>query len=210
MKNLTPFIIFILAGLAYFTVISPLYNGGSGFLADLIIPGEEQEGSKLGIKQLLASRREVNQALTTVGDLKQRQEELNQQYQAIDDKSRQRLEEFLPDSFENIDLYINLNRLARLNGMEMKDAKIDQAEQTPEEQYSDPTMAEGGAPAPSGNLQTVNFSFSVEGTYASLRSFLNLLSDNLRLIDVVGLSLAEGEKKGEYKYDFKIKTYWLN
>src|SRR3989344_2618120 len=58
-------------------------------------------------------------------------------------------------------------------------------------------------------------SFSTEGSYGSFVGFLQSLEKSLRIIDIESIRFSSAELPGSsqpkdvYKYDFKVKTYWL-
>ena len=71
------------------------------------------------------------------------------------------------------------------------------------------------AGTPSG-YGTFNLEFSTSGTYDNFLNFTKDLESNLRIVDISSIAFSSDAsapaKAGTpevYKYDFKIKTYWL-
>ena len=61
-----------------------------------------------------------------------------------------------------------------------------------------------------------NLGFSTQGTYSNFVNFVKDLEKNLRIVDIVSVDFSSSSGIGVnpalssiYKYDFKIKTYWL-
>ena len=114
--------------------------------------------------------------------------------------------------------------------MTLKDVKYN----APEPEKTTDAGAAAGAPAPAAVARSGNenmeygswdLEFSTTGTYNNFLSFIRDIEQNLRIVDIASINfssstLALGGKTGAggasdpalpetYKYDFKIKTYWL-
>lgn len=71
----------------------------------------------------------------------------------------------------------------------------------------------GGSNNEQQELQTMSIELSLSGTYLSLRTFLDLLEKNLRLVDVFEINVGQATTPGaQTTLDFRIKTnaYYLN
>jgi len=113
-----------------------------------------------------------------------------------------RLDEFLPDHVDNIQLIIDVNGIAKKNGMVIKNVKVT-------------TGADGANTVGAKSLSTLDprlgamiLSFSVTGTYDAYKKLVADLASSLRIIDISSVSFATDDK-GIYTYNLSIKTYWL-
>lgn len=155
----------------------------------LTIPKLESVGalrdSAATVNQALDKARE----LVSIRDIKQK--ELNN----FSPDTRARLEKFLPDRIDNVRLIIDLIALADRYNMEIKNPQIEAA-------------PKGSVGADLNKFDSVDLSFSVNGTYDIFQRFLADMEQSLRLIDVTSLSFTAGEKD-TYDYNVTIRTYWL-
>ncbi len=155
-------------------------------------------------------------ALNNSKALESERDKLVTKYNAIDQGNLDKITKMLPDSIDNIRLILEIEKIASPYGMTLKDVK-----------YEDVKKAEEGEAAPlAGSSNEAineeygvwNLEFSTEGSYNNFINFTKDMEKNLRLVDIssVEFSAAEGpsnSKSGNsndvYKYNFKIKTYWL-
>jgi len=111
----------------------------------------------------------------------------------------------LPDSVNNIGLILDLNALAARSGV-----SISHIEVSPLAENS-ATSASSAATLPTGaqNLeQSLDFSLTVESSYAAFKTFLDALEKSKRLLDVQDISI-QGSDTGVYTYLLKVRLYWL-
>lgn len=119
-----------------------------------------------------------------------------------------RLEAFLPDGVDNVQIILDLNTLAARSGITLSD--FDMAVQG---------GSSAGSPTPTpqtlgfelesnGPIESLELSVSATGTYAAFRSFLDGIEQSLRLLDVVAVKVDDSPT-GVYTYDMTIRLYWL-
>lgn len=155
-----------------------------------------------------------NQALDNSKTLENERDKLMSKYKTIDKTNLSKLQKLLPDNVDNIRLILEIEDLAKPYGMVLKDVKYNT---TPTEQPTKGNAVQGGSP---GKLENKNYGdwdleFSVEGPYTKFLNFITDLENNLRIVDVVSIQFSSdvsGNKNPSsenYKYSFKIKTYWL-
>ena len=167
-----------------------------------------------------------NEALNNSKALENERDKLTAKYNSIDPDNLVRLEKLLPENVDNIRLILEIGELAAPYGMVLKDVKYDV--------NTNATTPTPGVPTPGGvpgatsarvavpqNYGIFNLEFSTAGTYDNFIRFTKDLENNLRIVDISSISFASDSSapgvagaspsKGAdiYKYDFKIKTYWL-
>lgn len=155
-------------------------------------------------------------ALNNSKALESERDKLVTKYNGIDQGNLDKISKMLPDSIDNIRLILEIEKIASPYGMTLKDVK-----------YEDVKKAEGEEAAPLAGVTNEaineeygvwNLEFSTEGSYNNFINFTKDMEKNLRLVDIssVEFSAAEGSSNSKsgnsndvYKYNFKIKTYWL-
>jgi len=157
MKNLTPFILIILAiGLGYFYTWP-----------------QWQKTQVLRAKQA-----ELTSALEKAQEVQRIREELNLKYSTISPLDALRISRVVPARYDSIKLVADLNDIANRNSMSLKDVKSkDQAS----------TVASSGmveAPAPVQPYRSVEFTLSTEGQYKNFIAFIGDLEKSLQLLDI--------------------------
>ena len=200
-RYITPIILLIISVVGFVTFTNPIVN----------------DISKINTE--IAS---YNEALNNAKSLEDERDKLTKKYNAIDQSNLDKLQKLLPDNVDNIRLILEIEKIAKPYGMELKDVKYDvtQADKknsTPTATTT-PSISDNSA-AKGDNKQygTWNLEFSTEGTYPNFISFVKDIESNLRIVDISSISfssdtdspLGKTKTPGSYKYDFKIKTYWL-
>jgi Tfp pilus assembly protein PilO len=188
-------IILIGASLAIFMVfINPLYQG---------------------ISDLRAQVSSYDEALTNSKALENERDKLTQKFNSITASDLERIKKMLPENVDNIRLILEIEKIASPFGMALRDVRYN------------PT--EDDTPAPSGGIQASptatakeygvwDLEFSTTGSYTNFLNFIKALESNLRIVDIAsvefssetaGAAGAAPSVSSPYKYNFKIKTYWL-
>jgi len=188
----------IIAGVLFFVFVDPLY-------------GE--------VKQLRTDVATYNTALNNSTELQKTRDSLLEVYKNVKTEDKDRLEHFLPSTIGNIELILEIEKIANLHGMPIGDIKFD----TKNLESQDGTVTPDTVVAesdPSAYLPYGIFpmEFIIEGRYDTFVSFLKDLEHNLRLVDVKGISFivpsptlnqADTTSPSIYKYTVKVETYWL-
>lgn len=147
-------------------------------------------------------------ALDAAERFKQKESELIIARAAVPSDGLARLESYLPDGVDNVQIILDLNALAARSGMRLSD-------------FDTNAGALSGAPgsAPDNGLSgltleaedpvdSLDITVSATGTYSSFRAFMDGIEQSLRLLDVVAVSV-EDSPTGVYTYDMTIRIYWL-
>lgn len=164
------------------------------------------------LKSQIAS---YNQALDNSKALENERDKLTKKYSDINPEDLDKLSKLLPDSVDNIRLILEIEKIASPYGMVLRDVKYDA-------EIKDSTQADAQSGISQLNNELANkdfgswdLEFSTEGTYSNFLNFMKDLESNLRIVDIVSIQFAAPDtvskttKAENYKYGFKIKTYWL-
>lgn len=192
-KNIIPIILIAIVITGFFTFVSPTYS------------------EIMDIRSQVAS---YNEALNNSKSLENERDKLTKKYNSIDPADLEKLNKLLPDSVDNIRLILEIEKIALPYGMVLKDVKY---ATVVENKTSD--VVQGGvskSAAAQKDYGTWDLEFSTQGTYFNFVNFLKDLESNLRIVDVVSVDFSSDNGptinpsfSEAYKYNIKIKTYWL-
>ena len=175
------------------------------------------------IKNLKLKQEAYSQALSNSAKLREKRDELAVKYNSISPESLDRLGKLLPDSINNIRLIVEIVPLAAKHSMILKGVKFAPAEKItqistgenlitgrPAVQYTQTSSNTFNAQKEENKeYSTFDLEFSTESTYENFVGFLKDLEKSLRIMDINSIAFNSSDEKNFYKYDFKIKTYWL-
>lgn len=201
MKLITPILFLIVAIVIFFVAIDPLY-------------GE--------IKQLNTDVSTYNTALNNSTELQKTRDSLIDTYKGVKTEDKSRLEHFLPNTINNIELILEIEKIANLHGMPIGDIKFETTSLESNNQQAS-TGTDSTIVASSSHNDNLSYSvfpmeFNVEGRYDTFVEFLKDLELNLRLVDIKSISFSvppPSNSSGNvtdpniYSYTLKIETYWL-
>jgi hypothetical protein len=163
-----------------------------------------------------------NAALAAAEVFTQKEDALVAEKNAIPAPQLARLEEFLPDGVNNIQLILDLNSLAQRSGVSLSNFTV-QDNQTPADSSSSgsgssssgastasPSSGGGSVSSDSTSLtDSLDLSVTATGTYAAFQTFLAASEQSLRPLDVTSLTLKDSAT-GVYMYNITYRIYWLN
>ena len=166
----------------------------------------------LAVKDLRVEAASYDEALSNAKQLQAVRDTLVTKYNSISPDVLDRLSKFLPDNVDNIKLILEIDRIASQYGMQVKNIKYDVAQKA-----ADPAKSQFVATSkePVKDFGSFDLEFSVEGSFGNFVSFTDSIEKSLRIVDINSVSFSSsdtalpGAPKDNYKYDFKIKTYWL-
>lgn len=180
-----PFVALIFAAGLIFGYIVPTYNGS-------ITTANERIKS-------------FQSALTAAKKFAAKEGELEMQRAAIPAENLARLEAFLPDGVDNVQLILDLDSLAARSGMTLSTFDIDASKVASGNNTDGSALAlQFGSP-----VDSLELSVTATGTYAQFRSFLASIQQSLRPMDVVNVHIADSSTGG-HKYTMTIRIYWLH
>ncbi len=195
MRFIFPIILIALAAGLFFGFTDPLMN------APLEPSTAINPTVKGGIKALREEKAKLDEALTNARKLSERMDALTMEYNNLPPEKLARLNQFLPDTVDNVQLIIDINNIAKNHGMSIRDVKVQTEEpKTQTSVISRPGSMEQGS---------VALSFVVSGPYRVFQDFLIDLSRSVRVVDINSAVLGAAPVKGVYDYNVELKTYWL-
>lgn len=205
MKLITSTLFIIISVVIFFVFIDPFY-------------GE--------VRQLSADVSTYNTALNNSTELQKTRDSLIETYKNVTTADKDRLAHFLPSTIGNIELILEIEKIANLHGMPVGNIKFDTKNLGNQNTTNTPDTTGGtnnvvvAATDPVDNLPYGIFpmEFVIEGKYDTFVSFLGDLEHNLRLVDVKSVSfdvpvpsVSSGNTTDPniYTYTLNVNAYWL-
>ncbi|MEO6536068.1 MAG: hypothetical protein ABIT47_00090 [Candidatus Paceibacterota bacterium] len=149
-------------------------------------------------------------ALAAADKFSQKEAQLTQARANIQPESLARLNTFLPDGVDNVQLILDLDALAARSGVTLSnfDIKAQDGASASASSAAIPGQL-GPALTPNTPVDSIDLTMSASGTYPAFRSFLTGVEQSLRPLDIVNLNVSESAT-GVYKYDMTVRIYWLH
>jgi len=213
MRFIMPVILLGVAIALFFMVTNPIYDD---------------------IRKLRAQVASYDEALSYSKALESERDKLTAKYNSINRDDLAKLQKLLPENIDNIRLILEIEQIALPYAMALKDVKYNATNDTAKSAGATgtagaPAVVQGGRAAQAGGKDygAWDLSFSTTGTYDNFLRFTRDLESNLRIVDISSIQFSSGGSAGSaggggpsagsssssspetYKYDFKIKTYWL-
>jgi Tfp pilus assembly protein PilO len=187
MSRFLPLVLLLISIGLFFGYIHPTYTNS-------IASSKEQIDSYTG-------------ALKAAERFTSKEAELTQSRAAIAPESLARLNAFLPDGVDNVQLILDLNALAARSGITLSNFDIKTS------LVQAPAVGgtqESQTPLESSNpVDSIDLTMTASGTYNSFRTFLAGIETSLRPLDVISLDIQES-KTGVYMYELTVRIYWLH
>lgn len=194
-----PIILIGIAGAFFFVFTNPIYNNISALNSDVASYNGALDNSKM---------------------FENERDKLTSKYNQIDPENLVKIKKLLPDNVDNIRLILEIGQIALPYGMVLKDVKYSVIDSNTSTTATTGTVIKGGSiPETSKNYGIFDLEFSVSGTYDNFISFTKDLESNLRIVDISSITFSSNTGSAGnnpktslsdiYKYDFKIKTYYL-
>lgn len=156
------------------------------------------------IKPLQEEIARSNAALAAARDFKEKEAQIASERALIPLETVEKIQKFLPDGVDNVQLVVDLNALASRSGVRLSNFNIKENEQVVAE--SPESLLTGGGRKGTDSL---DLSMTVDGTYAAFRAFLYGVEHSLRPIDVTE-TIITNSNSGVYSYDVTFRIYWLH
>ncbi len=204
-----PLVLIILAGCLGYFYIYPTFNG-------TIAADQEQIAS-------------YDSALSAAAAFTQKENQLIGEENAIDPASLSRLEEYMPDGVDNIQLIVDMDALAAKYGITLSEFSIQNnssaassssasgvAPTTSTVVPGSGTNSASTAGVPSGavtlpsdsSTDSLDLSVNATGTYSQFIAFLTAAEQSLRPLDITKIVLTSASS-GVYTYAITFRIYWL-
>lgn len=185
------------------------------------------------ISKLRAQAESYNAALSNSKELENQRDNLTVKKNAISTEDLNKLQKLLPENIDNIRLILEIEQIALPYGMVLKNVKYSTTDEK-EKDTGSPVVGSiqgvGAAQSSPKDYGIWDLEFSTAGTYSNFLNFTRDLEKNLRIVDISSIQFSSAATGGSssatggsgssssssttpssesYKYDFKIKTYWL-
>ena len=148
--------------------------------------------------------KQYNSTLAAAGDFNRKESELATARTAIPADAIARLQAFLPDGVDNVQLILDLNSLAAKTGIQLSNFDIQSSVSASADQSSGALPLETSARA----TDSIDVTVSATGTYSSFRAFLDGVERSLRPLDLVQMTLTDSAT-GVYTYNLTFRIYWM-
>lgn len=201
MRFIMPAILIGIAGAVFFVFTNPIYNDISALNSDVASYNEALDNSKM---------------------LENERDKLTSKYNTINPDDLVKLKKLLPDNVDNIRLILEIEQIALPYGMVLKDIKYNAASVSAKdkEAVGKGSSIQGGVVGKTPKDYGIfGLEFSTSGTYDNFISFTKDMESNLRIVDISSIAFSSNTTGSDsasktsgpeiYKYNFKIKTYWL-
>ena len=199
MRFIIPIILIGITGSFFFVFTNPIYNDVSALNRDVVSYNGALDNSKM---------------------FENERDKLTFKYNLINSDNLIKLKKLLPDNVDNIRLILEIGQIALPYGMVLKDVKYNTIDTNTVTTEATGTTIKGGLVAKtSKDYGIFDLEFSISGTYDNFINFTKDLENNLRIVDISSITFSSNtastgsnpkiNSSEIYKYDFKIKTYYL-
>jgi hypothetical protein len=197
MRILFPISLILISIILFFLVVDPFYTE---------------------VKDLKKDVNTYNVALNNSTELQQVRDSLLETYRNIKKEDKDRLNNFLPNTVNNIKFILEVEQIANIHSMPLKNIKFQEGEKINEDLSSgNNVVIKDAKESDSLPYGVFPVEFITEGTFDSFILFLKDLEKNLRVMDIKSISFVvpqgvktEGVSNPNiYSYTLKVETYWL-
>ncbi|MCX6754243.1 MAG: hypothetical protein NTU81_00205 [Candidatus Nomurabacteria bacterium] len=168
-----------------------------------------------------------NTALDNSMELQKTRDNLIEVYKNVKKEDKDNLDHLLPSTIGNIELILEIEKIANLYGMPIKNIKFDTKGLEAGIVNKDNVVVATKDPADLLPYGVFPMEFVIDGKYDTFVSFLKDIEHNLRLVDIKSISFTvpqqttgavaaqAGGAAGNttnpniYSFSLKIETYWL-
>ncbi len=188
--KLSPVLFILVAVAVFFGYINPTVTGA--------------------IADTSAQIKQYDAALSAAQRFEQKQAQLTTELQSLPQDGIARLEAFLPDGVDNVQLILDLDAVAARSGIRLSNfvtTDIKAAQAASVDANGTPTLALDNGQT----YDSLDLSMTGIGSYMQFRTFLEAVETSLRPLDLVEFHLSDagGGLDGGYKYDMTFRLYWL-
>lgn len=114
-----------------------------------------------------------------------------------------KLERLLPREINPVLFVMELDTIARSQGMSLKNIKFTDTKKEGTPTTGTPTVVTKKP------YETFTLSFDVTGSYQNFTTFLRQVERGLRVTDITSINLIANDKVDVYQYTVKAQTYWM-
>lgn len=195
-NRIIPIIVLIAAVALFFLYINPTWTGS--------------------IASTKAEITNYESALNAANQYQMKQAELMKEKNAISSDNLSRLDDFLPDGVDNVQLILDLDSLAARTGVALSNFDTQDSSASNSTNSSSGPGSTGLVDAGNNALSlakspvdSIQISLTATATYASFRAFLSGIEHSLRMLDVMNITISPSSN-GVYNYQMTLRLYWLH
>lgn len=175
-KALTPVIAILVAVGLFFTYVQPTFDE---------------------IRAVQDETHDYDEAISKAEQLRDRINELNRQKNSISLTNLERLEAFLPDRVDEVELLIAIDALADTHNLAFGDIIVggesaEAAAESARNRTDEDDMPDNDG-SPGDQYEQLDIGFTVTGTYEDFREFLKEVERSLVLMEVTEIAFTESE-----------------
>lgn len=195
MKALLPVLLILISIAAFILVVNPIYKEVSAMRTDIVV---------------------YDEALNNSTNLQKTEDSLIKSYNEIKQEDKDRLSKFLPSAVNNIQFILEVERIANMHNMPIRDIKFEAVKKDTVTPETNTIVYK--AEIDNRLYRVFPIEFTTDATYDNFVLFLKDLEYNLRLVDVKSISFVvpnqnvkgiEGVDPNIYHFILKVETYWL-
>jgi hypothetical protein len=161
---------------------------------------------------LQAQIKQLNSTIAAAEEFNKKEAQIATERNALPADSIARLQSYLPDSVDNVQLVLDLNTLAARSGLTLSD--LDIAAGTGTEQVAPAAGADASGALPLQSVSSkisdsLQISFKAKGPYAGFRTFLMTLEESLRPMDLTHIEIKTDPLLPD-TFSLTFTIYWLH
>jgi Tfp pilus assembly protein PilO len=134
--------------------------------------------------------------------LVEKRDQLLQKYNNISPSDIAKLEKMLPANPDNVKLILEIDALAKTQGLVLQNVKIQDAAETDAKNQKPATRI-------NPDIGTLTLDFTTSGSYTAYVNFIQSLERDLRIMNLKKISFIAPEDKNTYQYQTSVETYWV-
>jgi len=154
------------------------------------------------VDTLVLKKEAIDKALADSRQLQGLRDSLLEQYNAVSGEDLSKISKILPRDSEISKLTVELENIARSNGVVLKTVKPERVEQAAQSTRGIVDQEKTMKP------QRIDWDIVVSSAYGGFLGFLGEMQKSLRLIDVDNITFSAKESNF-YEFTIKAKTYWI-
>ncbi len=191
MNFILPILLIAVSIITFIFGVNPLYKEVTTLRSDIVV---------------------YNTALDNSTNLQKTEDSLVKSFNSIKQEDKDRLNNFLPSGVNSIQFILEIERIANLHNIPVKDIKFDSMTKKIDQNVVVSEVSKDKTP-----YGVFPVSFTVDSNYENFTLFLKDLESSLRLIDVKSVAFTApsdnkpvgGVDPSVFHYELKVETYWL-
>ena len=133
--------------------------------------------------------------------LEEKRDELILKQESFTQSQLNRLEQLLPSQPDTVKLILELDQLAKNQGVLLQNVRIEQVQEEASRNSRNTTT--------NTDIGKFILNFTVTGTYPGYVLFLESIEKNLRIMNVQKTSFVAPNDRANYQFQTSVETYWV-